>query len=246
MLFRMCFGMPSILNKSNKEVRGVYGFIASILKLSKEFNTDKFVVCFDTETSLCNNKEYDDNYKANRPDYSKLPENENPFIQLDYIQKALKSLNIPVINCTDNEADDYLASLAHKYQSDYEVIIISSDKDLLQIVSDTIKIYNAQAKILYDKNKIKEKFNVSVDQYLLYKALIGDTSDNIKGIKGVGPKTAIKLLNDFSSPVWLDNAELIEKNLKIMKLKTDLYTSIHITAYNKFEKTWDIVNLVSL
>lgn len=246
MLFRMCFGMPSILNKNKKEVKGVYGFVASILKLSKEFNANKFVVCFDTETSLSNNKELDTDYKSNRPDYSSLPENENPFIQLEYIQKALKELNIPTINCIDNEADDYLASIAYKYQNDYDIVIVSSDKDLLQIVNDSITIYNAQAKILYNKNKIQERFNVSVDQYLLYKALIGDTSDNIKGIKGVGPKTAIKLLNDFSNPVWVENSQLIEKNLKIMKLKTDINTSFIITPYTSFEKTWDIVNKVSL
>jgi len=246
MLFRMCFGMPSILNKNKKEVRGVYGFIASILKLSKAFNTDKFVVCFDTETSLSNNKELDNDYKSNRPDYSTLPENENPFVQLDYIQKALKELNIPTINCTDNEADDYLASIAKKYESSYNVVIISSDKDLLQIVSDNTNVYNAQAKILYTKEKIKEKFNVSVDQYLLYKALIGDNSDNIKGIKGVGPKTAVKLLNNFSSPIWNEHSQLIEKNLKIMKLNTDIYIDICIHPYKHFEKTWDIVNLVAL
>ena len=195
MLFRMCFGMPSILNRSKKEVKGVYGFVASILKLSKEFSTDKFIVCFDTETSMNNNKELNEDYKSNRPDYSTLPENENPFIQLDYIIKALNKLDIPTLQCVDNEADDYLASIAKKYEDKYNVIIISSDKDLLQIVDDNIQVYNAQAKILYTKEKIKEKFNVDVEQYILYKALVGDNSDNVKGIKGVGPKTAVKLIN---------------------------------------------------
>ena len=244
MLFRMCFGMPSILNSNKKEVRGVYGFIASIFKLSKEFSTDKFIVCFDTETSLSNNKDLDDNYKSNRPDYSLLPEEENPFIQLEYILKALDVLDIPTIQCIDNEADDYLASIAKKYESEYNVIIVSSDKDLLQIVSDNIHVYNAQSKTLYNKEKIKEKFNVNVEQYILYKALIGDNSDNIKGIKGVGPKTAVKLLNDFSSPIWEDNKELLEKNLKIMTLNSSINTNINIKSYKKYNRTWDVVNIV--
>jgi len=246
MLFRMCFGMPSILNKNKKEVKGVYGFISSIMKLSKEFNTNKFIVCFDTETSLSKNKVLDENYKTNRPDYSKLPENENPFIQLNYIFNALNVLNIPYMQCYDYEADDYLASIAKKYENDYEVIIVSSDKDLLQIVNDNIFIYNAQAKILYNKEKIKEKFNVNVEQYLLYKALIGDPSDNIKGVKGVGPKTAVKLINDFTSPTWIDNKDLIEKNLKIMTLKDDIHTTIPIIPVSFYYKTWDILNLINL
>lgn len=244
MLFRMCFGMPSILNKSNKEVKGVYGFVASILKLSKEFSTDKFIVCFDTETSMNNNKELNEDYKSNRPDYSTLPENENPFIQLDYIIKALNKLDIPTLQCVDNEADDYLASIAKKYEDKYNVIIISSDKDLLQIVDDNIQVYNAQAKILYTKEKIKEKFNVDVEQYILYKALVGDNSDNVKGIKGVGPKTAVKLINDRNSSVWFEYKDLIERNIKIMSLNCSLCTSLNIHPFIKYNKTWDILNLV--
>jgi DNA polymerase-1 len=236
--------MPSILNRSKKEVKGVYGFVASILKLSKEFSTDKFIVCFDTETSMNNNKELNSDYKSNRPDYSTLPENENPFIQLDYIIKALNQLNIPTIQCVDNEADDYLASIAKKYEDSYNVIIVSSDKDLLQIVSDNIQVYNAQAKILYTKEKIKEKFNVNVEDYILYKALVGDNSDNIKGIKGVGPKTAVKLINDRTSSVWSDYSSLIETNLKIMTLNCSLCTNINIHPYTKYYKTWDVLNLI--
>lgn len=244
MLFRMCFGMPSILNRSKKEVKGVYGFVASILKLSKEFSTDKFIVCFDTETSMNNNKELNEDYKSNRPDYSTLPENENPFIQLDYIIKALNKLDIPTLQCVDNEADDYLASIAKKYEDKYNVIIISSDKDLLQIVDDTIQVYNAQAKILYTKEKIKEKFNVDVEQYILYKALVGDNSDNVKGIKGVGPKTAVKLINDRTSSVWFEYKDLIERNIKIMSLNCSLCTNLNIHPFIKYNKTWDVLNLI--
>lgn len=196
LLFRMFYGIPgSIKNTKSEEIRGVVGFLASIKKLIKQFETSKLLAVFDSETSLSDKMEIDSNYKQNRPDYGHLPTDENPFSQLPYIYQILTYLGIPYCEATNAEADDYIASICEKFKHDYHCIIVSTDKDFFQLVSDYISVYNPMSKMLYTPEKVYDRFQVTPNQIIDYKVLVGDPSDNIKGVPSIGPKTAVKILS---------------------------------------------------
>lgn len=251
LLFRMFFGIPSsIKNSKGNEIKGLVGFIGSIKKIISEFNPYSLVVVFDSETSRDNNLIFDDEYKADRLDYTDLID--NPFSQLPLIQKALDYLNIFNIEVSFNEADDYIASIV-KNNKDFEYIIVSTDSDFIQLVDKNTKLYVPRGKnsVLYDENKVFEKYGIFPCKYVLYKSLIGDKSDNISGVKGIGNKTAENILkfdsiehynlenNGRISKLLEENKTKIEKNIKLITLNDGISTD-----EVKFEKlNSEVLNL---
>lgn len=248
LLFRMFYGLPySVKNSKNVDIKAAFGFIGGIIKYVNKFNPDKIVVVFDSETSISENRSDYEDYKKNRIDYSALPDEENPFTQLPYIFKSLEHLKVEYNEVQGNEADDYIASLCEKYRNDNEITIISTDQDFFQLVDNNISVFNPRGKdgILYSPEKILEKLSVKPIQIIDYKALVGDSSDNIKGVKGIGPKTAVKILSNGSLDKILnkevevdkkilnkleDNVEIINRNIKLITMKTNL--SIDIAEAN--------------
>ncbi|MDF2698905.1 MAG: polA [Haloplasmataceae bacterium] len=226
LLFRMFYGIPnSFKNSRGEEIKGAFGFLASIKKLVDYFSTDKLIVVFDSETSIGSRIEIDHDYKQNRMDYSNLPEAENPFYQLKHIYKTLDYLNIHYVEAQNVEADDYIASLSERLKAKYEVVIVSTDKDFLQLVDLNVSVYNAMSDIYYTPEKVFEKFEVSPKQIIDYKILVGDKSDNIKGVPSIGMKTAVKILQ-------IGSLEEIYKKEKALDTK----------LYNKIIDHWSIVD----
>lgn len=233
LLFRMFYGIPSsIKNKNGQEVKGVIGFLGGIKKYIKKINTKRIIVVFDSETSLTNKLEISSDYKQNRIDYSDVEENLNPFSQIEYIYRLLDHLSIFHIEVKDYEADDFIASLCEKYKDNYHNIIVSTDKDFLQLVDETISVYNPTSDTIYSPSKVVEKFKVKPSQIIDYKVLVGDPSDNIKGVRMIGPKTALKILSVGSIDEIINNekeissklhAKLIE-NLDTIKINKALIT----------------------
>ena len=199
LLFQMFFGMPSkIIGARGKAIHGVIGFVGALNNLAKRFSPSHLLVMFDGEK---NNPRKDilEEYKANRIDYSEVPEDENPFSQLPLIYEALDYMGIRHAETTDCETDDVIAAYALEYGKEKEVIISSFDSDYFQLITDTVKVvrYRGQMSVLCDKEYIMTKYGIEPSRYLDWKCLVGDTSDNIPGIRGVGPKTATKLINTF-------------------------------------------------
>ncbi len=131
------------------------------------------------------------------------------------IKKALDYLEIPNIEVINNEADDYIASLTNNDL--YEYIIVSTDTDFIQLINNNISLYIPRGKksIILNKEKVYEKYNIYPNQYILYKSLIGDKSDNIKGIKGIGKITAINILKYKSINSFI-NSNKFNKFLKYL------------------------------
>jgi DNA polymerase-1 len=170
-------------------------------------------VLFDGECQNHRNA-LDENYKANRPDYSQIPEEDTPFSQLPDIYRILDFLQIAHAETTDCEADDWMARFARQYGSSREVVIVSQDSDLFQLIDQNVKIlrYRGDKTVLCDENYIIEKLGIVPGRYAAFKALTGDSSDNIPGIPKIGPKTAAALINRFGSlEAILDGADQIEK-----------------------------------
>lgn len=156
LLFRMFYGIQnSIKNSNGIEIKGLIGFVGSIKKLALEFEPYSIVVVFDSETSRCNNDKIDENYKANRKDYNNVEESDNPFSQLPFIKLALDYLNITNFEVSDNEADDYIASIVKK-RNDERFVIVSTDTDFLQNDLFSFQIYLI-AKIEDTDNSIEIK-----------------------------------------------------------------------------------------
>lgn len=201
LLFQMFYGMPArITGKNGRPVQGTLGFVGAALKILRSQRPDYAAVVFDGE---CENarKALDPAYKANRPDYRDVPEEELPFSQLPHIFAALEYLKIPYAQTACCEADDWLAGYARKYGEEMEIVIVSQDSDFFQLISENVSIlrYRGDNSRLWDKAALAEKYGIAPEQYTDFKALVGDTADNIRGAQWIGPKTAGELLREFGS-----------------------------------------------
>lgn len=236
LLFQMFFGMPArIINEQGKAIQGTLGFVGALLKIIRRTKPTHVAVLFDGE-SHNPRVEVDADYKANREDYSKVEEEENPFSQLPDIYAALDYLKICHAETTDCEADDWMAGYVKKY-ADAEIVISSFDSDFFQLISDRVTIlrYRGENSVLCDVTYLRDKFGIMPESYADFKSLTGDTADNIKGADKVGPKTAAMLVNEFGSleevlagaeeikkpsvrESVLRDAERLRKNYRLIKL----------------------------
>lgn len=240
LLFRMFYGIPaSIKNTKGKEIRGLIGFIGSLKRIVDEFKPYSLIVIFDSQTSKNSNLKIDINYKQNRVDYSNIPENENPFSQLPLIKKALEYLNIFYLEVENYEADDYIASIIYSNKEN-QYIIVSTDSDFIQLVDNNTFLYIPRGKksVLYTQEEVIKKYNIPATKYVIFKSLVGDKSDNIKGINGIGRINAVKILkynsidnyifnnrNSRLSKILVENKELIIKNQRLINMNKSLDAS---------------------
>lgn len=261
LLFRMFYGIPApIRNSKGKDIRGLIGFVGSLKKIIDKFKPYSIYVIFDSETSKNNNLKIDRNYKSNRIDYNNITEDENPFSQLSLIKKALDYLNIHYLEVENNEADDLICSIVFQMNNQYTYIIVSTDSNFMQLIDNHVLLYVPRGKksILYDKEQVIKKYHIPPENYAIFKALVGDKSDNIKGVEGIGNITAAKILkynslqefisnnpNSKLSNKLMQNKELIIKNQKLIEMDKFIDTSkiifkeISNTIY-KF-KTYEII-----
>lgn len=236
----MFFGMPArILNKKNKPIHAVIGFIGALLKIINIINPTHISVIFDGETGS-NRVEVNSDYKANRIDYTEVPDNENPFSQLSDIKKALEYMGIKHCETINVETDDIMAGYANTYGNDMKIVISSSDTDFLQLVNKNVFmfVYRGKSSILYDEKNVMNKFGIKPDVFVDYKSLVGDNSDNIKGVPKIGPKTAVRLINEFGKVESIlkhideitsksikealnNNKEKLRENLVLIRLNGD-------------------------
>ena len=214
LLFQMFFGMPArIVNHEGKAIQGTLGFVGALLKIIRMTSPTHIAVLFDGEHQNPR-ASLDENYKANRPDYSDTPEEETPFSQLPDVYSALDFLGILYSETLTCETDDWIAGYVSKYKSTCEIVISSFDSDFFQLIDDNVKVlrYRGDSSILCDEKYINQKLGISPSLYADFKSLTGDTADNIKGAYKVGPKTAAWLINQFGSlENILANAENISK-----------------------------------
>lgn len=199
LLFQMFYGMPArIPGPDGRPIQGTLGFVGALLKMIRMVRPTHVGVFFDGE---CENprKAMDEAYKANRPDWSEIPEEELPFSQLPDIYAALDCLSIHHGETTCCETDDWMASYARALEG--ETVLASFDSDYFQLLSDRLSVlrYRGKESRLWTPQTLKEKLGVAPEHYAWFKAMTGDSSDNVPGIPGVGPKTAAALTAQFSN-----------------------------------------------
>ena len=216
--FQMFFGMPSrIINHEGKAIQGIMGFAGAMLKIIRMTEPSHVLVVFDGEHHNPRT-EIDPEYKANRPDLSDVPDEENPFIQLPDAYRILDFMGIRCYETTVHEADDVIASYAQKLKDKAQIIICSHDSDFYQLIDEGTSIlrYRGDNSIIMDEAVLKEKYGITGSQYVDFKCLTGDHADNIRGVEGIGPKTASRLMKDYGS---LDNLLLNYENDRSNRIK---------------------------
>ncbi len=193
-LFRAYHALPPLTNKSGEPTGAMYGVLNMLRKMILQEKPDIFVVVFDCKGKTTRHEIYPD-YKAHRPE---MPE--ELAAQIEPLHIMIEAMGIPLIKQPGVEADDILGTLACRFaKQGHNVLISTGDKDLAQLVNDKIKLVNTMTETVMDADGVEEKFGVRPERIIDYLSLIGDTSDNIPGIEKVGPKTAVKWLNEFDS-----------------------------------------------
>jgi len=216
LLFKSFFGLPKRQAINGNYVHAIFGFIGILIKIIKLIQPTHILVVFDPE-EIPSRINLNNNYKKNRLNFNGVADKDNPFSQLIHIKNCLDALGIGYIEQSGHEADDMIASFAIKL--DGLAIIVSSDADFIQLVNEKVAVfrYNGKNSIYFDENAVMEKYGISPRLFLNYKSLVGDPADNIKGVKGIGPKTALKVLR--GERILTDKEiEIFRNNMEIMRL----------------------------
>jgi len=208
-IFRAFYGLPSMTNENGVPVNAVFGFTKMLLKLIDDFKPIYVAVIFDVARKTFRNDLYD-LYKANRSD---PPEELIP--QFSIIREATNAIGLPVVEMEGFEADDLIATYSNiAKKTNKKVIIISSDKDLMQLVDDNTILFDPMKQYWINDEQVFEKFGVYPNRVIDVQSLAGDSSDNIPGVPGIGIKTAAELINQYG-----DLEQLLTKASEIKQNK---------------------------
>jgi len=213
-IYRAYHAIRPLSNTSGLPTHAVYGFTTILRRILREKQPECLAVAFDTRGPVFRHRLYPE-YKANRPP---MPDDLVP--QIPYIHKIVDAYSILSMAHEDQEADDLIASAVRILVArGCKVVVVSGDKDLLQLVSDDVTMWDPMNDRLWDVSVVQEKYGVGIDQLLDYFALTGDSADNIPGVPGVGPKTARKLIVEYGS---LEGLYAAVEGLKKSKMKERL------------------------
>ncbi len=236
LLFRAFYALPLLHTRDGIYTNGVYGFQTMLNRALENENPSHLIVAFDMDKKTFRTEIYAD-YKANRS----APPDELVG-QFALVRELLQAQNIDYLECPGYEADDIIGTISRMAEeAGISVVIVTGDGDALQLVSDTTKVLMTKKGIseveIYDPAKVIEKWEVNPRQMVDIKALMGDSSDNIPGVPGVGPKTAIKLIKQFQDIDTLyGNIEAVEnKKLreKLLNYRDQAYLSWELSAIDR-------------
>jgi len=198
-MHRAYHALPPLSTKKGELVNAVYGFASTILSVIENLKPDYIAASFDLAGPTFRHEEYKE-YKATR---TKAPD--EFYKQIPRVKEFVEKFNIPIFEKEGYEADDVIGTLAKQAEKneDLEIVIVTGDLDTLQLVSGKTKIYTMRKglsdSVIYDEEKVKERYNLKPIQIIDYKGLRGDPSDNIPGVKGIGEKTATELLVKYGT-----------------------------------------------
>ncbi len=264
-IFRAFYGIPNLTAPDGKPVNAVYGFTNMFLRLTQNIPCDYSLVLFDAKRQNFRNDFFPE-YKGTRKE---IPEELIP--QFPIIREAVKALNLNQLEMEGYEADDLIATYADQaLNKGYEVVVVSADKDLMQLIRPGVRFYDPMKDKFFTPEDVKEKFGVYPDKVVDVQALAGDSIDNVPGVPGIGLKTAAQLVNEFGSlQEVLDRAGEIKQNkrretllenrenalisLQLVTLKKDVPVEKEIEAYachkpvfEEIEKFVDLYGFLSL
>ena len=199
-IHRAYHALPPFTTKKGELVNAVYGFASTLLSVIAEFQPDYVVASFDLAGKTFRHEKFQD-YKATR-----IKGDDELYAQIPRVKEVVKAFNIPIYEQAGFEADDVIGTIAKQVKQDKEdikTIIVTGDMDTLQLVDDTTSVYTMRRglsdSMMYNSEKVFERYGLTPAQIIDYKALRGDPSDNIPGVKGIGEKTAVTLLQKYAT-----------------------------------------------
>lgn len=186
-----------MINSKGIPTNGIHGFVKHLFTATEHFNPSHVICCWDMGSKTFRSEQFPD-YKANR---SEAPLELIP--QFELVKEVVDSLNIPNIGLKGYEADDCIGTLAKQYGEDHSVMILTGDQDILQLLNNNVSVAIMRKGYgnydVYQPSRLLEEKGITPDQMIDLKALMGDPSDNYPGVKGIGEKTAIKLLLEYGT-----------------------------------------------
>ena len=229
-LFRSYYALPRLTNFEGVVSNGVFGFCNVLVKVIKEVNPKYIAVCFDSAKKNFRHDLFKD-YKGKR-----RPTPDELINQFPIMKEVLKAMGIQIVEQVGLEADDLIGCLTRQFE-DTERIVITADKDCLQLIREGVSIMQPQKGIteslIINEEKMKEVYGLNPIQIIDYKALAGDTSDNIPGVMGIGDKTAVNLLQEYGTLDGVyDNLDKIRTSTrsKLEENKDDAYMSYQLAT----------------
>lgn len=254
--FIRAFGATPGYNEDGQHVGGITGFLYSVGKVIRDFKPTRCVIIFDGRGGSARRKSIYGDYKANRANKSKLRRHDHHDSTIDDEQESMRhqfSRLVSYLDCLPVtfmamdgiEADDAIAYLAQMYETECKKItIVSTDRDFYQLVDDRIQVWSPIKKKMYDVDAIIEEFGIHPNNMVLYRAFTGDSSDNIPGVKGIGPKTILKLIPELANPTEFTLDDLIEKSSKLVT-ETKTYQKI-LDSSKTLEQNHRLMDLKAL
>ncbi len=209
-VYRAFYAIPLLTNSKGFPTNAIYGFTTMLLKLLRDVQPDYIVVAFDLRGPTLRHDEFAD-YKATR---KPMPDDLIP--QIPCIKDIVRGLSVTVLEKQGVEADDLIGTLAQQASSlGWKTVLISGDKDLMQLVDENVTMIDTMKEKIYDVAAVKERFGVAPDKVVEILGLMGDSSDNIPGVPGIGPKTAQRLIEEYGSvEAVIENTEKL-RNAKM-------------------------------
>lgn len=208
-IYRAYHAIKPLSNSHGLPTHAVYGFATILRRLLRERAPEYLAVAFDTRGPVFRHQLYAD-YKANRP-----PMPDDLARQIPYIRQLVQAYRFCLLEHDDQEADDLIASVVAKMvKQGHRIVIVSGDKDLLQLVSPHVSLWDPMNDKVMDETAVQSKYGLPPAQLLDYFALTGDSSDNIPGVPGIGPKSALKLMSEYGS---LENLYEQIRDIKLSK-----------------------------
>ena len=193
-IFRAYHALPPMTRADGTPVNAVYGFASMLLKLVEETDADHIAVIFDRARKTFRSDIYPE-YKAHRP-----PAPDDLIPQFELVREATRAMGLKAVDMEGFEADDLIATYAAQaVEAGADVTIVSSDKDLMQLVTDKVTMLDAMKNKIIGPAQVEEKFGVGPDRVIDVQALAGDSADNVPGVEGIGVKTAAQLILEYGT-----------------------------------------------
>jgi len=224
-IFRAFFAIRGLTSPKGEPINAVYGVGSMLAKLIADANPKYLTIVYDSKEPSFRHAIYDE-YKANR---SEPPDDLIP--QFDRIEELIAKMKLHSIRKSGVEADDLIGTLTHRWIEEnpkHEVVVVTGDKDLMQLVTDRVVVWDTMKDVVFGPKEVEEKFGVLPEQIRDYLALVGDSSDNIPGVPSIGPKGAVDLLKEFG------NLEAVVSAAKAGKIKGKKGETIAANEKNAF------------
>lgn len=193
LIYQLFHALPELSSPAGEPVGAVYGFARDLLTLLEKRQPDYLFCAFDVGKTF--RHDVYPEYKANRPE---MPDDLT--LQIQAIHQLLEALGIPAVSCESFEADDILATIARQTEAlGGDCFLVTGDKDCRQLITDRVKLYNLRKDQVFDRQALQEEWGITPEQVVDFQALVGDATDNVPGVRGVGPKAARDLLQRFGT-----------------------------------------------